>query len=451
MTEKEMAQRIIDLSGGKENFVNVANCMTRVRITFANEERVQLEELKKLDFVQGVVVKDTVQIIVGPGKSTKIREALNELLGKTGNTTEQPGKKRSNILKTLSNIFIPVIPAIIASGIIMGINNILTNRAMEKAIELGVQATGTLTPTQVVLQMWNMLQVSTVLGIIGTSTFAFLAIYVGITAAKEFGTNIIMGGLIGAMTIGSTLGILGLKAGQGGLFGVILAVYLLAKVEKLLRKVVPDIIDVVVTPVLSVCIVAVLLFLVVMPFAGVLSDWVIGGLMALLDFSGVIGGFVLSAAFPSLIATGLHHGLTPIHMELINKTGFTPLMPVQIMSNAGMVGAAIAIYFLTKNPKVRNIAKGAIPTSFLAVGEPCIYGVNIPAGFAFITGSIGSGFGGAMIRLLDVKASAVGAAGMSAIPLIAEGKYLQYLLSYLVGAVAAFGITFVVGKTRHYE
>lgn len=455
MKEKEMAEKIIELSGGKENFVNVVNCMTRVRVTYVDESLVQLEEIKKLDFVQGVVVKDTVQIIVGPGKCTKIRIAINELLGitedrdiKQNNKLE---KKQSNILKTLSNIFVPTIPAIIASGVIMGINNIITNNASIKAVELGIKATEKLSATQVVLQMWHVLQISTVLGIIGSSTFSFLAIYVGITAAKEFGTDIIIGGLVGAMTIASTLGIINLKSGQGGLFGVILAVYILSKVEKLLRKIIPDIIAVVVIPVLSASIVAILLFFIVMPVMGVLTGWVTNGLMYILNFSGVIGGFVLAAGAPSLIATGLHQGLTPINLELINATGSTALNSVQIMSNAGMVGAATAIFFLTKDKKMKNIAKAAIPTSFLAVGEPCIYGVNIPAGFAFITGSIGAGFGGAMIRLLDVRTSALGAAGMSAIPLIADGKYLQYIVCYFVGAIAAFIITFVVGKIRKYE
>jgi PTS system sucrose-specific IIC component len=455
MKDREMAQKIIDLSGGKENFVTVVNCMTRVRVTFANEDLVQMEELKKLDFVQGVVVKDTVQIIVGPGRSTKIRVAIEELLGKSSNDSDESnkknGKKTSNILKIFSSIFVPIIPAIIASGIVQGLNNILTNNAAIKAAELGIKATETLTATQVMLQSWNMLQVSTILGIIGSATFSFLAIYVGITSAKVFGTDTIIGGLVGAMTISSSLGVIGLKSGQGGLMGVILAVYILSKVEKLLRKVIPDIVAVVVIPVLSAAIVAILLFFAVMPITGVLTTWITNGLMAILNFSGVLGGFILAAGAPSLIATGLHQGLLPINLELINATGSTALNSIQIMSNAGMVGAAIAVFLLTKDPKMKNVAKAAIPTSFLAVGEPCIYGVNIPAGFAFITGSIGAGFGGAMIRLLDVQTSALGAAGMSAIPLIAHGKYLQYLICYFVGAIAAFIITYVVGKARKYE
>lgn len=451
MTTKEMAKKIIELSGGKDNFVNVINCMTRVRVTYKNEELVKIDELKELDFVQGVVIKDTVQIIVGPGKSTKIRTELNDLLGKSQSDKPIEEKKKVGVLKKLSNIFVPTLPAIIASGILTGINNILTRTAANKAAELAIQATESASPMQIVLDSWNLLQVSNMMSVISSAAIPMLAIYVGMTAAREFETNEVMGGVVGAITIAAGVSTLGLTSGQGGLFGVILAVYLLALVEKLLRKIVPDIIDVVVTPLLSLVSVSLALFFVIMPVAGFLSDILTNGIISILEVSGVIGGFILSAFFPFLISTGLHHGINPIHMEFINLTGTTPLFTVQIMSNAGMVGAAVAVLLLTKSKKMKDAAMGAIPASFLAVGEPVIYGVNIPAGFAFITGSIGAGFGGAAIRLLDVQSTAIGAAGMSALPLIADGKYLQYLLSYAIGAVSAFVITYVVGKIRKYE
>lgn len=163
-----------------------------------------------------------------------------------------------------------------------------------------------------------------------------------------------------------------------------------------------------------------------MPAAGIVSNGILSGLNGLLEHGGIVAGFVLSALFPFLISLGLHHGLFPIHLEMINATGHAPLFAIQIMSNAGMVGAATAVLLLTRDPVLKKIA-GAIPTSILAVGEPTIFGVNIPAGFAFITGSIGAGFGGVMVVLLGVSTNGVGAAGLSALPLIADGKYLQYI------------------------
>lgn len=455
MNDKQLAQKIIELSDGASNFSNITNCMTRVRISYKDESKVDVEKIKELKGVMGVNQEETTQIIVGPGRSTKVREEIENLLSSSSDAevtdSEENNEKKQGFLKTLASIFIPAIPAIIASGVAMGINNIIKNLATAEVAKQGVSATDSLTAQEVVLASWNMLEVSTLLAIIGDATFAFLAIYIGITSARVFKTDMILGGALGAITIASQLEMLGLTSGQGGLFGVILGVYILAKVQKLLRKVIPNILDVVLTPTFTLLITAIIFVFAVMPIAGFVSDWLIEGIMYVIDKSGILGGFLLSALFPSLIATGLHHGLVPIHLELINATGTTAIFPVQIMSNSGLVGAGLAIYLLSKSEKVKEIAKGAVPTTFLSVGEPTMYGVVLPSGFGFITASIGAGFGGMMIRLLDVQAAAYGAAGMSAIPLIADGKYLQYLLSYAVGFTASFILTYIVGKLRNYS
>lgn len=457
MDYHSIAEQIIKLSGGKDNFAEVTNCMTRVRIKYRDESKVDKEGIKQIQGVLGVNEAETFQIIVGPGKSVKVKEEMEGLRGisepESSDLSDSLSeiKKKTSFLKTLSSIFVPVIPAIIASGILQGINNIFTTTAGKKAAELGIEGVDKLSATQVVLQSWHLLQVSTVLGIIGSATFGFLAIYVGITAAKQFKTDPILGGLIGAMTLSSSLGILGLTAGQGGLFGVILGVWIFSKIMRGVRKAVPDILDVILTPTISVLLTAIIYFSLIMPVTGLLSKWLIDGILFLLETTGAFGGFVFAALAPTMISTGLHHGLTPINMEIINATGSTPLVTIQIMSNPGLVGAGLAIYFMTKSKQVKEIAKAALPTTFLAVGEPTMYGIVIPSGFGFITASIGAGIGGALIRVLDVQASAMGAAGMSAIPLIADGKYLQYLLCYAIACAAAFALTYVVGKARHYE
>lgn len=233
--------------------------------------------------------------------------------------------------------------------------------------------------------------------------------------------------------------------------GVIAGVLLYSYVEKYMKKIIPDAVDVIFTPTLSVLVTAAAMVLILMPVCGVITEGITGGLMWLLDTTGAFGGFALSILAPSLIATGLHHGLTVIHMEMLNTIGTAPLAACQVMSNAGMVGASCAILFMTKDPKVKKACQGAIPTSFLCVGEPVIYGVCLPSGFGFITGSIGAGVGGFFIRLFDVSFDSLGMAGMSAIPLVADNKYLYYLLCYFIGAAAAFALTLVVGKARHYE
>lgn len=453
-----MAERIIELSGGVENFNSVTNCMTRIRINYSDESKVQIEEIEKLEGVLGINQAETIQIIVGPGKSSKVKEEIESIINSSpentnlsSNEEDENEQNKGGLLKTLASIFVPAIPAIIASGLIMGINSIITNMAEQAVTNSGVSGTETLSAQQVVLDSWNLLEISTFFDILSDATFPFLAIYIGLTSARVFNMDMILGGALGAITLSSQLDTFGLSAEQGGLLGVILGVYLMSKIQKIVKKFVPNILDVVITPTLTLLITAAIFMSTIMPLAGFISDWLVDGILLLLDYSGMLGGFVLAALFPFLIITGLHHGLVPIHMELINATGTTPIFAVGLMSNPGMVGAALAIYFLSKSKQVKEIAKAAIPTTFLAVGEPTMYGVLIPSGFGFVTGALGAGIGGMMIRLFDVETSAIGAAGMSSIPLVANGEYLIYLLCYAIAGVSAFIITYIVGKAKNYS
>lgn len=447
MDYKKIAQNIIDLSGGAKNFSSVINCMTRVRIKYKDESLVDKKTIEELPEVLGVQEAETFQIIVGPGKSTKLQESLNKELGletDSSEPSETEKAEKQGFLKMLSNIFVPVIPAIIASGFLQGINSVITNLATTEAQNQGVEV-------QSILEQWNLFYASTILDILGNTALGFLAIYVGITSARVFKTDMILGGLVGALTLSENLPVLNLTPGQGGLVGVILGVWIMSKLDKLLAKIIPDIITVVLRPTLSLLLTGLIYFVVIMPVTGLLSDGLLSGIIFLLERTGILGGFVLAALAPVMISTGLHHGLAPVNLELINSTGTTPINAIQIMSNAGLVGAGLGLLFLTKRTEIKEIAKGVLPTTFLAVGEPTMFGLVIPSGFGFVTASLGAGVGGALIRLLDVQNSALGAAGMSAIPLIADGKYLQYLLCYASGLAAAFLLTVIVGKYLKYE
>ncbi|HCB3598510.1 PTS transporter subunit EIIC [Serratia marcescens] len=457
---------IVEYSGGLNNLRHVTNCMTRVRMTLADPDKVNIEALKSIEGVLGVVEDDTLQVIVGPGKSSKVATVINERLASCSQTATLSGveqkaalaRERARkptrtkaVLKHIANIFVPILPPLIAAGILMGLNNVLVNSAAAYALTHAIAASGELSPAQIVLEQRHLLGLSQFLDIISKALFSFLAIYTGVTTAKEFNGNAIMGGLLGAITIAPQLPLLGLLPGQGGLIGVIFCVWLMCVLEKQVRRVVPDILDVVLTPTIVLTVMAGALLFAIMPVAGILSNGILHSLNGLLATGGLAAGFVLASLFPFLISLGLHHGLFPIHLEMINATGHAPLFAIQIMSNAGMVGAATAVLLLTRDPMMKKIAKGAIPTSILAVGEPTIFGVNIPVGFAFITGSVGAGFGGMMVVLLGVSTNGVGAAGLSALPLIADGKYLQYIFAWLTGCLAAFVLTYITGKLRKYD
>ncbi len=287
--------------------------------------------------------------------------------------------------------------------------------------------------------------------------FAYLVIYVGINAAKEFEATPALGGVIGGTTLltgASTDNPINnifngepLSAGQGGVIGVLLAVWILAMVEKQLRKVIPDAIDIIVTPTITLLIVGIVTIFLIMPLAGFISDHLIDFIDWVLARGGAFSGFVLGAAFLPLVMLGLHQVLTPIHIEMINSTGATQLLPILAMAGAGQVGAAIAIWVRCyKNKSLANMIKGALPVGILGIGEPLIYGVVLPLGKPFITACIGGGIGGAVIGWLgQIGAIAIGPSGMALIPLIAGGMWMKYLIGLLAGYAAGFVLTYFFG------
>lgn len=410
------AETLIQLSGGKENFITVENCATRVRIQYKDLSKVDKKAIGEMDGVLSVIEKDGLQVVVGPGVCNKLCAAINEILSvDRAASTAAPDapdvpeeKKKGNFLKIISDIFVPVLPAMIAGGIVQGLNNVLKSVAEARAAAAGIAATETLTAAQVWLQNYHLLNLSNLMGLIYACVFNFLAIYVGYTAAKRLSVDPVLGALIGCITLSGDLTKFGTSAGKGGLIGVIISILVLKYIYKFIQKIIPNQVAVIFVPTLSVLITAALMITILMPVCGVLSDAIVSGLMWILEKTGVFGGFILAACFPTLISTGLHHGLTAVHMEMLNTLGYAPLVSVQVMSNAGMVGAACGIFLLSKNEKVRQACRGAIPTSFLCVGEPVIYGVCLPSGFGFITGSIGAGVGGALIRLFNVSFNAMG-------------------------------------------
>lgn len=459
---RNTAIEILVALGGSTNVASYTNCMTRLRVTPIDRSVINVEALGKINGVLGTVDDETYQIILGPGVVTKVAEQFGLLLEakRKKETWEAPSaeelkakgvemraeQKRKNntsfknFCRKIGSIFIPLIPAFVGAGLIAGIASILSNNI----------TAGNLDSTT-----WN--QYVTILNVIKNAIFAYLVIYVGINAAKEFKATPALGGVIGGTTLltgaspdnpiqniftGEPL-----TAGQGGVIGVLLAVWILALVEKKLRKIIPDAIDIIVTPTIALLVVGLVTIFLIMPFAGFISDNLIGSIDWILARGGAFLGFVLGATFLPLVMLGLHQVLTPIHIEMINSTGATQLLPILAMAGAGQVGAAIAIWIRShKNKSLANMIKGALPVGVLGIGEPLIYGVILPLGKPFITACIGGGIGGAVIGWLgQVGAIAIGPSGMALIPLIAGGMWLKYLIGLLAGYAAGFVLTYFFG------
>src|SRR5690625_1599105 len=370
--------------------------MTRLRIAVSDYDQADLDQLKEVEGVMGVVPDETIQVVIGPGTVNRVAEQLSQLTGlgvgqeaevdeddltfeEKAELDRQKRKERNqtpfkNFLQKIGNIFIPLIPGLVASGLINGGANFLKNA------DIGEGTT------------WM-----AILLVLGGSLFTFLAILVGWNTAKEFGGTPVLGAIAGMILFNPALAditIYGeeLIVGRGGLFGVIFAAWLMAFVEQRIRRVIPAAVDIILTPLITVLIVGIFSLYAVMPVAGVLADGITSGLTSLIEVGGALAGAVLAGFFLPLVMVGLHHGLTPIHLELIEAYGGTALLTILAMAGAGQVGAAIAIYVKTKNKRLRNIIKGSLPVGFLGIGEPLLYGVTLPLGRPFITARIVKSF-----------------------------------------------------------
>lgn len=461
-----IADQLLIGLGGADNIVDVENCMTRLRVSVRDQNHVDVAALRAIDGVLAALPGDNFQIVLGPGLVDRVAVDVQSILNVTrqagvsassaaqladkGAVIRQQAKQRNNTpvkngLRRISNIFVPLIPALIACGLIAGINGILTNLATNGSVP------------------W-LATLSPIFSVMSSGFFALLAVFVAMNAAKEFGGTPIIGGVIGGIIVApgvANIVVWGqqLAPGQGGVLGAMAAAILGAYVERWARRWAPDVLALFIVPTLTVLIAGLAALFLLMPAAGWVSIQIGIGATWLLTTAGVFAGFVLGGLFLPLVMTGLHQTLTPIHTTLIEQVGYTTLLPVLAMGGAGQIGAAIAVFFkLRRNTSIGRTIKSALPAGFLGVGEPLIYGVTLPLGRPFITACVGGAFGGAVIGLFDqlgytVGAIAIGASDVSLFPLL-QGSHgwgaaaLGYASGLIVAYAAGFLATWFFGFSR---
>ncbi|MFJ4865227.1 MULTISPECIES: PTS transporter subunit EIIC [unclassified Streptomyces] len=479
------AAAILPLVGGPDNIISIAHCMTRLRISLRDRSLVQDEALRALPAVLGVVEDDTYQIVLGPGAVARVTpefEALVEEgrsaaaptaptapaptaatagpdappatapapaitaddLAAQGAALKEAQKARNAtpfklFLRRIANIFVPLIPALIGCGIIAGLNGLLTNLGWVPAVVPALAA-------------------------IASGFMSLIAVFVGHNTAKEFGGTPILGGAVAAIIVFPGVAKidafgLELKPGQGGVLGALAAALLAVHVEKWCRRWVPEALDVLVTPTLTVLISGLVTLFGLMYLAGEASAAIGTFANWLLASGGAFAGLVLGGLFLPLVMLGLHQALIPIHTTLIEQDGYTVLLPILAMAGAGQVGAAIAVYYrLPRNGSIRATIKSALPAGFLGIGEPLIYGVSLPLGRPFVTACIGGAAGGAFVGLFHqlgvaFGSTAIGPSGWALFPLLdgrsSAGTTLAiYAGGLLVGYLAGFLATYFFGFTR---
>lgn len=435
---RALAEAILEKLGGRDNLTSVLYCMTRLRVTLNDSSLADKEALKKVEGVMGVVEQGSqTQIILGPGKVTKVANEVGQITGlKIGEVDEaealhdeiraKNNTPFKNLLKKISSIFIPLIPAFIGCGLVTGILNII----LKANPGFGETAAGQ------------------IFAVIGNAVFYGLNLFVGVNAAKEFGGSPILGGVLAAIITHPNLAKITmfgkeLVPGRGGIIAVLIVVAFSSWLERKIRKIVPEILDLFLTPLLTVIIAGFVALIVLQPIGGAISEAIGNAVKVAINGGGAFTGFILGGTFLPLVMTGLHQGLTPIHADLIKTTGMTLLLPILAMAGAGQVGASVAVYVKTKSKRLKKTIASALPVGILGVGEPLIYGVTLPLGKPFLGACIGGAFGGAVNAAFAVGAKSMGISGLPLAMVV--NKIGIYILAVLVAYVAGFIATYLLG------
>ena len=470
MDKEELAQDILEFLGNRENIEENTTCMTRLRVKVFDFSKVNLSELKKVDGVLGVVCNgNLVQIVLGAGKVDRIGKNFSELTKLSLNESRSNDNKKVDIknedikkiliknkknsknngkfqlfFQKIANIFVPLLPAIIAAGLLQGVTNTID------IVSSNFQT------------IWWYQLVKTISWI----SFTYLPIFVGINATKEFGGTAILGGIIGAlfvqnenMPILKNIGNIGnvilptvnknFYVGAGGLFSALLVGFFVAFVEKNVRKIVPDILSKILTPVFTLIICGIIAILVILPLGEIITKILFLFLNFIYNKTGIISGFVISACFLPLVSMGLHQALIPIHILLNDPLGATKginyFLPIIITAGGGQVGAGVALYIKTKNKKLKKILKDVIPAGILGMGEPLMYGVTLPLKKPFVTACLGSGFGGIAAVMLHLGTITQGVSGLLALLIVIPGSQLLFLLTMFFSYLGGFVLTYFWG------
>jgi PTS system sucrose-specific IIBC component len=460
MDYSKVAKQVIE-AVGKDNLVAAAHCATRLRLVLKDDSIINQKALDDNADVKGTFKTDgQYQVIIGPGdvnfvyaeiiKETGLKEVSTDDLKQIAAS----GKKFNPIMaliKLLSDIFVPIIPALVAGGLLMALRNFLTSEGL-----FGPQSIEQMAPA--IKGLSEMIQ------LMSAAPFMFLPVLVGISAAKRFGANQFLGAAIGMIMTTPDLGgaekfwdIFGYHVTQTSyvyqVIPVLAAVWILAHLEKFFHKKLPSAVDFTFTPLLSVMITGFLTFTVVGPVMLLVSNGITDAIVWLYNTTSFIGMSVFGGTYSLIVMTGLHQSFPAIETQLLsawqNGSGHGDfIFVVASMANVAQGAATFAILFLTKNAKTKGLASSAGVSALLGITEPALFGVNLKYKFPFFCALIGSAVGALFAGLLQVVAVSLGSAGFLGFLSIDAKSIPFYFLCELVAFAIAFALTYFYGKTK---
>ncbi|MGR8829810.1 sucrose-specific PTS transporter subunit IIBC [Leuconostoc citreum] len=470
MNYKEVAKRVAD-AVAKENIIAAAHCATRLRLVVKDVKKIDQKALDNDPDLKGTFnANGQYQIIVGPGdvngvydefvKLTGVKQASTDDLKQIAASSGQQNPLMA-LIKVLSDIFVPLIPALVAGGLLMALNNILTGAGMfgpKSLVEMFPQITG-------LAQMVNLM---------ASAPFAFLPILIGITATRRFGGSEILGAAAGMMLVMPSLingysvaeavasgkmptwDLFGLHVAQAGYQGQVLPIigvaFILANLEKFFHKHLKGAIDFTFTPMLSILITGFVTFIVVGPILRIVSNGITDGLTWLVTTFGFIGYAIFGSFYSAIVITGLHQSFPAIETQLlanISKTGGDFIFPIAASANVAQGAATFAIYFLAKgNTKLRALSSSAGASAMLGITEPALFGVNLKYKFPFFIALGASGVASLVMGLFHVMSSSLGPAGLIGFIAIPANKWIGFFIAIAISFALSFVVTLMYGRSH---
>ncbi|HEP1347651.1 TPA: PTS beta-glucoside transporter subunit IIBCA [Streptococcus pyogenes] len=454
MDNRQIATEVIEALGGRENVRSVAHCATRLRVMVYDEGKIDKEKAEAIDKVKGAFFNSgQYQMIFGTGTVNNIYDEVVALGLPTSSTSEQKAEagKQGNIfqraIRTFGDVFVPIIPAIVATGLFMGVRGLVTQPAIMDLF--GVHEYGE-----------NFLMYTRILT---DTAFVYLPALVAWSAFRVFGGNPIIGIVLGLMLVSNELPNAWVVASGGdvkpltffgfvpvvGYQGTVLPAFFVglvgAKLEKWLHKKVPEALDLLVTPFLTFAIMSTLGLFVIGPVFHSLENLVLAGTQAVLHLPFGIAGLIVGGVQQLIVVTGIHHIFNFLEAQLIANTGKDPFNAYLTAATAAQAGATLAVAVKTKSTKLKGLAFPSTLSALLGITEPAIFGVNLRYPKVFVSGLIGGALGGWVAGLFGIAGTGFGITVLPGTLLYLNGQLLQYLVTMLVGLGVAFAIAYTWG------
>ena len=457
MDYRKTAQDILDHVGGSKNIASAAHCATRLRLVITDNKKVSKEALENIDGVKGVFeASGQLQIILGTGTVNKVFAEFIDIAGITASSkaeAKEAAAEKQNwfmrAIKLLGDIFVPIIPAIVASGFLMGIMNSLDFMNSNGFLHINTHSS-----------------IYVFANLFSNIAYTFLQILIAFSAAKAFGANQYLGAVIGMIMIhpslqnAYTVATEGVQQTQSVFFGlfkidmvgyqghvipVIIAVWILAVIEKKLHKIVPEVLDLFVTPLVSVFVTGYLTLSIVGPIFVWAENAILGAIQWMLTLPLGIGSLIMGGLYAPTVVTGIHQMYTAIDIGQLAKYGVTYWLPLASAANVAQGAAALAVGIKSKDKKIKSLALPSSLSAFMGITEPAIFGVNLRFFKPFIAGCIGGGCGALYASLVHLGAKGTGVTGIFGI-LLCLNQPLQYLIEMVIAVGVAFVISFLIYK-----